>query len=66
MFGVAWGLIMWIVQWRTFDLPPEISVTIGVVAATVAGLLFGLGMAAYYRWRAGRLGLPSWDEYAGS
>jgi hypothetical protein len=34
-----------------------------VTTGVLAGLLFGLPMAVYYRWYARRLGLPAWDEY---
>ena len=27
------------------------------------GLFFGLGLAAYYRWSAGQMGLPSWRDF---
>jgi uncharacterized protein DUF6404 len=60
-FGVVWGVFMWLLQWQSGRVPVETA----VLNAVGAGLLFGLSMAAYYRWKAVRLGLPSWESYAG-
>jgi hypothetical protein len=56
-FGVFWGLIMWAFVWR--DMP----IALVLISAGLGGLLFGLAMAAYYRWHAGKLGLPRWEDY---
>ena len=40
-------------------MPPGLA----VMASACAGLAFGLGMAAYYRWKAARLRLPPWESY---
>jgi Family of unknown function (DUF6404) len=53
-FGVAWGLLMRFLFWRT-EAHPLLSAVIG---SLIAGTLFGLMMAGYYRWKAGRLRLP--------
>ncbi len=38
---------------------------LGAVAggAVLAGVMFGLFMAAYSRWKIAKLGLPRWHEY---
>jgi membrane associated rhomboid family serine protease len=61
-FGVFWGLAMWFLVWRGDDMPIAIAVT----ASVLAGLLFGAIMAVYFRWRARKLGLPSWKDYPAS
>ena len=33
------------------------------ILGLLAGLAVGLGMAAYYRWRADKLPLPAWKNY---
>lgn len=57
-FGVAWGLLMWFIQWRAADLPWQAA----VLSSVLAGALFGLLMAGYYRWAGKRAGLSSWDD----
>jgi hypothetical protein len=37
--------------------------TVVAGVAAVAGLLFGLPMAAISRWKAAQLRLPSWEDY---
>jgi hypothetical protein len=56
-FGLLWGAAMWLLMWR--DMAPGVT----IIAAAAAGLLFGLGMAAYCRWQASHLQLPSWKDY---
>jgi hypothetical protein len=63
LFGGVWGVGMWIAQWRFWALPIEASLTFAIIGTVLAGALFGLTMAAYYRWQAGRLHLPSWEGY---
>jgi hypothetical protein len=58
-FGIFWGVFMWLLQWQAWQMPLERA---GLVSAG-AGLLFGLGMAGYYRWKAARLRLPPWENY---
>jgi hypothetical protein len=60
-FGVFWGLFMWFVLWRDDAMPLPFAIG----SALLAGLLFGVIMAAYYRWRAGKLALPRWQDYPG-
>jgi hypothetical protein len=61
-FGILWGIFMWILQWRARHMPLELA----LVLSACAGLLFGPGMAWYYRWKARRLRLPTWENYPGS
>ena len=59
-FGALWGGIMWLLQWQNWHIEAEVAVLVSVLA----GLLFGLSIAAYYRWKAASLDLPrSWKRY---
>ncbi len=58
-FGILWGVCMWLIQWQAWHMPVEVV----LVLAAVAGLAFGMSLAAYYRWKAARLQLPPWDCY---
>src|SRR6266851_4942207 len=55
-FVILWGASMWL-------LPRHLSIGFAVVTYAGPGLLFGLSMAAYYRWKAARLRLPPWESY---
>lgn len=61
-FAVAWGVVMWLLVWRVTNLP----VGMAIIISLFAGLLFGISMAGYFRWKAARLGISSWDEYGGA
>ena len=61
IFGAFWGLFMWLLQWQFWQVPVEVV----FLSAGGAGLLFGLSMAAYCRWKAARLELSSWEKYPG-
>jgi|SRR5882724_2330782 len=58
-FGVAWGLLMWALLWS--HQPTPLGMVVG--AAALAGLLFGLCMASYYRYGARRNKIPLWKEF---
>jgi hypothetical protein len=58
-FAIAWGIFMWLFLWRSEDLPAIADVCVSVIA----GLLFGMTMAGYYRSRARKLALPPWESY---
>jgi hypothetical protein len=62
-FAVTVGLIMCILQWQLSAVPLEIAVRMAVFNAAIAGVFFGLAMAAYFRWKARQLDLPRWDSY---
>jgi membrane associated rhomboid family serine protease len=61
-FAIGWGSIMWFISWSR---DPDFSVTSAAVAAVVAGLLFGLIMASYLKYKSKQLNLPPWSEYKG-
>jgi hypothetical protein len=61
-FGFLWGLIMWAAFWARQGIP----VGLMTIAALSAGTLFGLTMAAYFRYLARKHGLPSWTQYKGA
>ncbi len=57
-FAIFWGSFMWFAHWKNQGMP-----SIGaIVAALGAGALFGSLMAAYYKWKARKLGLTSWED----
>src|SRR5579871_3999358 len=57
-FGVFWSGSMWLLLWKgRIGAGAMLSVTL------LAGGLFGLFMAAYYRLAARKLKLPSWEDY---
>ena len=62
-FGVAWGLFMCLFVWSVAGSGAILSVFIAIIPAVVAGALFGILMAAYYRWQAKKLALPPWKDY---
>lgn len=57
-FGILWGLLMWVLAWSNSGMP----IGFALLASLLAGGLFGLAMAAYYRWAAGEAGLSRWDD----
>jgi hypothetical protein len=59
-FGVFWGFFVWLLTryGLSFGSVP--------IAATLAGVLFGLCMAAYFRYLARKHNLPSWAAYTGN
>ncbi|ABD56790.1 DUF6404 family protein [Jannaschia sp. CCS1] len=58
IFGIFWGALMYVVQWRAADL----ALGLVVSASLMAGALFGLLMAGYYRWAGSQAGLTKWEE----
>jgi hypothetical protein len=58
-FGILWGVVMWQLQWQAWHVPLGLK----VIIATGVGLMFGLYMATYFRWKAKHLRLPPWDSY---
>ena len=55
-FGIAWGMAMWLLVWRGEDRGEVI-----LAASALAGLLFGLCMAAYYQHGQRKHALPDWE-----
>jgi hypothetical protein len=62
VFGVAWGVLMWLVWWSSAGMSPSAAVGF----AALAGLLVGLAMAAYYRYAARKYSIPAWDRFTPS
>lgn len=60
-FGVLWGVVMWLILWSWQGIP----FVFVAIAALVAGFLFGLSMATYFRYLARKHNLPSWADYSG-
>ena len=58
-FGLLWAPLMWLMLWSRQDMP-FFAVAAG---ALVSGLLFGLCMAAYFRFVARKHNLPLWAAY---
>jgi hypothetical protein len=56
-FGVVWGLLMWVTVW-SHRSPYAV-----LAAALFAGVFFGLGMAAYYRYGARKHRIPLWRDF---
>ena len=61
-FAVFWGLIMWAFFWFRQGM----SFVAMAAATLVAGALFGLFMAAYFRHVSRKHKLPAWSEYTGA
>ncbi|WP_376692948.1 DUF6404 family protein [Wenzhouxiangella sp. EGI_FJ10409] len=57
-FAAAWGVLMWLVQWRSMGL----SVFGATVSALAAGVFFGVAMAAYYKSSARKHQLSNWVD----
>lgn len=57
-FGFAWGMIMWLFVWRGAGKSPYAA----AAGALMAGAMFGLCMAAYYRYGARKYKLPEWSQ----
>lgn len=56
-FGVFWGLAMWLTA------SSHQGMSRLAAAALFVGLLYGLGMAAYYRYGARNYGIPLWKDF---
>jgi hypothetical protein len=78
LFGFFWGLFMALfflvwqflgdgfgqaLAWERIVAKGLFVVIVVAPCAALAGLLFGLTMAVYMRWKSAQLGLPSWDRY---
>ena len=61
LFAIGFGLFLWLLL-PFHNTPYATSIP---VVATMAGVLFGLAMATYYRHIIKRASLPSWLEYTG-
>ena len=61
-FAVGWGLFMWLFLWSHQENP---SLLTAFLVSLLAGSMFGVFMAAYLRYTANKLNLPSWSDYTG-
>ena len=61
-FAIGWGLLMWVFMWWRQGM----TVAATAVVALVAGVMFGVAMASYYRYHARKLRLPDWTTYRGA
>jgi hypothetical protein len=59
-FAVFWAVGMWLITWL---IQRTLPVWLVLTVAAAVGLLVGLVMATYYRWRASALALPAWENY---
>lgn len=57
-FGITWGLVMWLLQWRAAEVP----MVVVIPSCLLAGVIFGLAMAGYYRWAGAQAGLSKWED----
>lgn len=60
-FAAIWGLLMWLLLWRSEGR----SIVAVLTDSAFAGLFFGLTMAAYFRRKARGLHLPPLDAPPG-
>jgi cyanate permease len=58
MFGGIWGSTMWFTTWESKNMP----IAIALITSLLAGLLFGLSMAFYYKHSAKKNNLSNWDK----
>ncbi len=59
-FGVVCGLMMWFMFWSNHD--KSSSESAAIIGTSLAGVLYGMFMALYYRIGARKHGLPSWSS----
>ena len=58
-FGLSFGLLMWL-----FVLGPQrMSASQAAIVSLLAGVMFGVAIAAPFRLWARKLNLPSWSDY---
>lgn len=59
LFGIFFGALMWFLFWRHV-----MPLSFAAVLSAGAGVMFGVLMALYLRWKARQLCLPAWHAYA--
>lgn len=57
-FAIIWGILMWLFFWRNANM----TLIAAIIASVVAGSLFGLIMAFYYRYGVKKHKLSKWDD----
>lgn len=55
-FGIIWGIIMWFTSWKNDHMPIQIA----IFTSLLAGVVFGLFMALYYKRSAKKNNLSNW------
>ncbi|WP_380181953.1 DUF6404 family protein [Kalamiella sp. sgz302252] len=58
LFGLFWGILMWLISWRAQGTDPRIA----VFSAVLAGVLYGLCMALMQYRQRKKHNLPGWKE----
>lgn len=56
MFGILWGVLMYLMLWQSQNMTTASMLT----AVGIAGSLFGLSMASYYKYSAKKNALTPW------
>lgn len=62
-FVLLWFAAAWCLEAVVGWAPPGHTLPALVLRGSVVGVIFGVGMAAYYRSQAQALNLPNWSEY---
>ena len=57
-FGLLWGILMYALIWRSNG----VGLLGAIIASLLAGLLFGMAMAGFYRYSAKKRGLTPWQD----
>jgi hypothetical protein len=57
-FAVGFGVLMWFIQWKAMPLGEVIAIALSIVA----GIIFGVGIAIYYRISTKKNNLTSWES----
>lgn len=60
MFGIIWGLLMYLLLWQSQNMAAANILT----AVVIAGSLFGFSMASYYKYSAKKNALTPWQAIA--
>ena len=58
VFGVTYGLLLWLIEGRAQFTPMPFA----LLRVVVPGLLYGLAMAQYYAYGRHKYRLPSWSD----
>ncbi len=58
VFGPLWGLAMWLFIWKEMGAQPSWA----ILRSLSCGILYGVMMAAFHRWRKKANNLPDWKN----
>lgn len=53
-----WGVVMWFIFWKDHGT----SLHLAAASALLAGLVFGIAMATFQKWRQRVNRLPQWEQ----